>query len=341
MPTAQQLQDNPNDYTIVQLQAFESQQPGILTRAFGQDVSTAITNYAAPQQLPTAPLDKARGMTRDCTEVYFWGINSTGKTCALGTLLYNAVQQTSYRPEPEGNGQAYRDAIVRCFSQPIVTLPPGNPTNSINEIVFTLKGNHNKEYPLALLDMAGEVLLGIYESTTPGGTTTATRKQALDYINRFIKTNGNPKIHFFVIEYNSVNRSYPVTINGQIHQMGAPQLMDNCIQYLVKNNVLHNSDAAFVLVTKCDHSIPNRDQAARSYILNTPQLANTYSNILTDYCKNHELGGYGIIPFSIGQVYGQSMCKINTKDAANVFDIIRQCAPYTSFLQRYFKFLFD
>ena len=107
----------------------------------------------------------------ESTEVYFWGIPSSGKSCALGAILSAANSgevAKSMHPDVNCQGYGYMTRLSSLFRKNrISVLPPGTPTCSDEE-------------------------------------------NALDTITKLLHDNRtkNRKIHFFVLEYGAENREY-------------------------------------------------------------------------------------------------------------------------------------
>ena len=97
------------------------------------------------------------------TAVYFWGFPSSGKTCAIGTIL-KALGESSFEPEPS-QGYNYMNSLRDLFNSDgeIFKLPPGTTSDNIFDMKF-LYSNNNKSYPVSCVDLAGEVLMGMDEN---------------------------------------------------------------------------------------------------------------------------------------------------------------------------------
>ena len=284
------------------------------------------------------------------TAVYFWGFPSSGKTCAIGTVL-KALGKSSFEPEPS-QGYNYMTSLMDLFSSDgeIFKLPKGTTSDNIFDMKF-LYSNNNKSYPVSCVDLAGEVLMGmhenngavpnpdenpeVYEDSQPYGS--VSRKKAMDALYKiFVKnsTKDNRNIHFFVIEYGADKKKY----SGSSQQT----LLDAAVTYLKKYEIFkNNTDGIYIIVTKSDKTGLNgveRDVAVCQYV---EEKYNGFWKSLGEICKKYEINGGNkprILPFSIGEVRLGDLCKSDIVDANKVVGIIEEAA-YGTRNDRIGKFL--
>ena len=111
-----------------------------------------------PDLPPAKPLEAIK---KDYTEVYFWGIPSSGKTCALGAIMSAAKNGTNVKAmHPDGNcqGAAYMMQLADLFDPETVSvLPPRTDVQDTYEMRFTLVGEDGREHKLAFVDLSGEL----------------------------------------------------------------------------------------------------------------------------------------------------------------------------------------
>lgn len=102
------------------------------------------------------------------TEVYFWGIPSSGKSCALGAILSvagNGRVARSMRKDNDCQGYGYMTRLAALFNGGQVgTLPAGTSIYSTYEMGFDLEDQGNAEHPLTCIDLAGELVRCMYKS---------------------------------------------------------------------------------------------------------------------------------------------------------------------------------
>ena len=88
--------------------------------------------FQAPQ--PITKITKS-----PCTEVYFWGIPSSGKSCALGAILSSANSgkvAKSMQRDPDCQGFGYMNRLANLFNTngTVGTLPEGTTISSTYEM---------------------------------------------------------------------------------------------------------------------------------------------------------------------------------------------------------------
>ena len=97
------------------------------------------------------------------TEVYLWGIPSSGKTCALGALLCSLRNDKDVAirmvPIPSAQGFGYMTQLEQVFplNNAICKLPGRTPTKTNFAIGLELEDTMGKVHPVTLVDMAGEL----------------------------------------------------------------------------------------------------------------------------------------------------------------------------------------
>ena len=103
-----------------------------------------------------------------CTEVYFWGIPSSGKSCALGAILSSANSgrvAKSMQRDPDCQGYGYMNRLANLFKTngAVGTLPEGTAISSTYEMGFILEDEDRKEHPITCIDLAGELVRCMYK----------------------------------------------------------------------------------------------------------------------------------------------------------------------------------
>ena len=253
-----------------------------------------------------------------CTEVYFWGIPSSGKTCALGAILSvaNSGKEATMQRDNDCQGYGYMNKLTAIFNpkKGVGTMPPGTPTTSTYEMGFTLEDKEGKEHPITCIDLAGELVLCMYKHDA-GEALTEQQENVLKTLTDILIDNrtSNRKMHFFVIEYGAENREYA----GLTQQF----YLDAAVRYIQRTKIFEKgTDGVYVLITKVDKAKAvgkELQDKLRAYISDNYQ--NFYSG-LKSICKKNEINGGNveIIPFTLGTVCFQDYCKFNGDTAAAV-----------------------
>ena len=121
-------------------------------------INKMLTNTGIQNFEPARPLQTIK---EPCTEVYFWGIPSSGKTCALGAILSaakNGLVARSMIPDNNCQGFGYMNRLSSIFFPGrVCRLPGGTPVTSTYEMRFELEDQEHQIHHVACIDMAGEL----------------------------------------------------------------------------------------------------------------------------------------------------------------------------------------
>lgn len=263
--------------------------------------------------------EKMDRIHKQSTEVYFWGIPSSGKSCALGAILSVAASgrvARSMDPDIASQGYGYMTKLINLFKDGEVGVLMGDtPVTSFYEMGFDLIDNENKKHPITFIDMAGELMRCMYKENS-GDPMNSTQKQMLDTMTNVLIDNRstNRKIHIFVIEYGAENRLYD----------GLPQkvFLDGALSYIKNTNIfMDNTDAIYIMITKTDKAKDITPDTFRDYI-RKEYLG--FNNGLEQICRDNEInrGKVEKIAFSLGEVCFQNYCKFDPRPAENVVKIL-------------------
>ncbi|MBO6252590.1 MAG: hypothetical protein J6O49_02910, partial [Bacteroidaceae bacterium] len=236
-----------------------------------------------------------------CTEVYFWGIPSSGKSCALGAILSaakNGRTARSMQQDPDCQGYGYMTRLSNLFrsNSSVGTLPEGTAISSTYEMGFILEDEDGKEHPITCIDLAGELVRCMYKQDA-GEPLTTEQEQVLKTLTDILIDNRtkNRKIHFFVIEYGAEDREYE----------GLPQqdYLAAAVAYIQRTGIFQkDTDGLYLLVTKVDKAKAvgkELQEKLKAYISENYQ---GFYNGLKKICKDNEINGgkVDIQPFTLG-----------------------------------------
>lgn len=260
---------------------------------------------------------------KEGTEVYFWGIPSSGKTCALGGVLSVAnsghVAKTMSM-DIHCQGYAYMNRLANLFKEGDATFLPGSTGfTQTYAMSFDLMDQKNKIHPITLVDLAGEVFKAMYWSNADASKLTDPQKKHLETITSILGNNRseNRKIHFFVIEYGAENRQYD----------GFPQntYLNGALQYIDQTGILNkDTDGLYILLSKSDKAMEDGVENVgdiRNYI--SKGYANFY-NGLVKLSQQYEINGghVDIVPFTLGKVCFKDFCLFDGTDSEEVVKIL-------------------
>ena len=260
--------------------------------------------------------EKLEKINKQSTEVYFWGIPSSGKSCALGAILSVAASgrvARSMDPDTESQGYGYMMKLINLFQNGEVgTLMEGTSVDSFYEMGFDLVDNDSKIHPITCIDMR------CMFKANAGDPMSETDEIMLDTMTKVLIDNRstNRKMHIFVIEYGAENRLYE----------GLPQrvYLEGAVSYIKNTGIFRkDTDAIYIMITKADKAKNATRETFTDYI-NDKYLG--FYNGLEQICKDNEInkGKVEKLAFSLGDVCFQNYCRFNSRPAENVVNLILQ-----------------
>ena len=256
---------------------------------------------------------------KQSTEVYFWGIPSSGKSCALGAILSVASNGTVANvmdADTDSQGYGYMNYLIHHFPQNEVgTLIGGTPIEAFYEMGFDLIDKDDKIHPITCIDMAGELMRCMFKSNA-GMSLEEKDLKMLDTMTKVLIDNRstNRKMHIFVIEYGAEDRLYE----------GYPQrvYLEGAVSYIKNTGIFKkDTDAIYIMITKAD-KVKNATRETFTNYINNNYLG--FYNGLDQICKDNEINGKKVekIAFSLGEVCFQNYCRFNSRPAENVVKLI-------------------
>lgn len=295
-------------------------------------INKMLTNTGIQNFEPARPLQTIK---EPCTEVYFWGIPSSGKTCALGAILSaakNGLVARSMIPDNNCQGFGYMNRLSSIFFPGrVCRLPGGTPVTSTYEMRFELEDQEHQIHHVACIDMAGELFTCMFMQDA-GEQLRDDQQQALETLHNILLSNrsNNNKIHFFVVEYGAEKRLF----NG----LPQAEYLNSAAAHLNNMGLFNsNTDAIYVLISKVDNASykGSLDDHLLKYM--TKNYLGFYNNLLR-ICKEHNInnGRVNIVPFSIGEVCFKDYCLFDATSATKVVDLFIRYSYYEekSWLQK-------
>jgi hypothetical protein len=273
-------------------------------------------NFNSWKDLP--PLESKR------TDVYFFGQPGSGKSCVLASLFYylekNGLMQVNLTNQA---GALYRAKLKDDFEFGV--LPPSTAVDGVNYIALDVRDgeDRNRWHPLNFIEMSGENFNSAFEE----GINSSNINQ------RNYLTNDNRKIIFFVIDYNA-------HLQGRIGEYSQSSMMVNVLELLDLSNILGQTEAIYILLTKTD-LFPqgiNRLEYSKEF------LEANYNNFIQNckdkqykYRKKNEIA-LAVFPYSIGDVkFVDILTSIDHESPGNIVDIIREHSFVTESKSRLFS----
>lgn len=263
------------------------------------------------------------------TEVYFWGVPGSGKTCAMAAILSRARQMGCFAPR-KGEGLGYMNELSTMFiperDRPAVCLPAGSDVDTtqylpltLNEKVEDRKGKqHIKQHNLSVIEISGEIFECFSREVEGKPYKTKEHQATYERLKEYLRSEDNPKYHFFILD------SKPMRDSDQM------LYLQNAALYFQEEGVFNKTTQGIsLIVTKSDVLSPDRNE----WVKCATDAAKTYFDSLVTQLKvivgDPEEGGLGlsdgtlqVIPLSIGEVFFQSLCMFDPAPASVLVNLL-------------------
>ena len=272
-----------------------------------------------PPQKFMAPEPMTHVSMNPCTEIYFWGIPSSGKSCALGAILRAAnsgKMARSMQRNPNCQGYGYMNRLANLFEPngSVGILPEGTAISSTYEMGFILEDEDGKEHPITCIDLAGELVRCMYKKDA-GEPLTDEQVAVLQTLTNVLidKRTDNRKIHFFVIEYGAEDRLY--------EGLRQSVYLEAAVAYIQRTGIFKkDTDGLYLLISKVDKAHVEGNELREKLREYISKYYQGFYNGLTKICKDNEINGgkVEIQPFTLGSVCFQNYCKFQDDTAATV-----------------------
>jgi hypothetical protein len=258
------------------------------------------------------------------TEVYFWGIPGSGKTCALAAIL-NRAENLGYLDIAKAPAYDYMTRLKNIFNKKYAILPPASPVETTQYLPFVLKKGRDKPRSVSLIELSGEIFQCFYNKNASKPLQSQQHEDTFNSLIRFLKGK-NRKIHFFFIDFEKENEE-----DASGYTQG--DYLAAASTYFRDNDIFGKStDAIYLVITKSDLMPNTRTYEQRvEYAKNHLKTHNfsAFVNALKARCIQHSINA-GILtvePFSLGEVYFQQICEFDNTSATKIIDILIDRIP--------------
>lgn len=299
-----------------------------------------VVNYDEPtlefNEIPKIKDDVPEGFT----DVFFWGIPSSGKTCALSVILRTMKDKYSMTSPPIATkfGSTYRDSLVNIFSNKTGYLPAATQKDRTQYMPLLLKKRNNdkdKYRQISFFELSGEVFKYFYELENGSNILAEDDRDhvesAFNTLNLLLNSN-NKKIHFFFIDYKQETKGIK-----DKHNLTQENYLSAAATYFRdKNDIFKKkTDAVYIVVTKADEiKAENKTEKAKDFL---NENFGSFIDSIEVLCKRDSVH-FNVKLFSIGDVYFKGICKINYYYAENIVeDLLRIVKPINE--SRFAKFM--
>ncbi len=325
-----ELKEDINRYSASKIQ--EKIENGVtswdnLETIFNKEQINAIKSYKRPKQLD--PVTDMGKLPQGYTEVYFWGLRGTGKTCAIGaTIGYLKGVRRSINPI-QGPGIKYLYQLQSLFKNDgkVCILPPGSMMTdeekkaNLPNMSFSFKEkDRTKEHRAMLIDVAGEVFSGIFKKMNKLDVD-EDEENAIERLKTCLCDRYNNKIHFFIVEYGDDSI---VNFDG-FGEVNKSAVMQSLAEYFKEEKVFKSSSVSMnILITKCDRIKEgiSKKEACQKFLDDSGW--GSVVNGLDDIAEKSHNNKVPKIMFSIGNVFAQDLCVFDPSDAEKIVNIIEE-----------------
>ncbi len=290
-----------------------------------------VYNYTEPNlRFNDIPQDES-DIPSDYTDIFFWGIPSSGKTCALAAILSTIDKNyTMEAPDTDQKfGSTYRTSLVNMFRNNVGNLPGRTVKDRTQYMPFLFykRGEKNKR-KISFFELSGEVFQYFFEVVNNSQVINEYDREAIEKSFRtlaLLLNSNNQKIHFFFIDYNQETK-HTADNNGltQSDYLGAA-----ATYFRDRNNIFRKkTDAVYVVITKSDE-IKEDDKVETAKVFLQDNFG-SFMDVLKNQCKSNSVD-FKTKLFSIGDVYFKRICKINKSYSDDIIqDLLKRVKPSSS-----------
>lgn len=287
----------------------------------------------------------------ESTEIYFWGMPASGKTCALCAILgtvRNGDVVDHVNVNASSSGYGYMKMATDMFRtgmsgygndlHSVMLLPLGTSEVAFYELGMQILDKEGYRHPVTCVDMAGETIRSMYKSNANMQLTNS-QQEVLDSLNAILTHNhrpGNRMLHVFVVEYGAENRSYEgldqlTLLEGAIDYLQNLKMQRRKGLFRTKRYGIFEEDAdgIYIMVTKADKMKADSIEELRERTMDYVRSAyGNFYNGLKYLCEKYNInapvddrgrivgkGRLMVIPFSIGNTCFQDYCIFNSSTA--------------------------
>ena len=284
-----------------------------------------VVDYEEPKLILNARPESVADIPLGYTDVFFWGIPTSGKTCALATIFYTIKKKyTIENPKIETKfGTTYRHSLTNeVFKNGIGHLPERTVNVDTQYMPFLLrKRNEQHSRKISFFELSGELFWHFYEIVHGRKISTDAARATFDAL-KLVLDSKNQKIHFFFIDYNQETKG-----SKDRHGLTQEDYLDAAATYFRdKDDIFKKkTDAVYVIVTKSDEiKSGNKTQAAKQFLEDN---FGSFMDIIKRRRKDNVKVDVKI--FSIGDVYFKRICKMNSEYAEDIIEeLLNTIKPY-------------
>lgn len=250
------------------------------------------------------------------TEVYFWGLPGSGKTCAISAILSTGVKDGDIHTG-RGSGSHYMNQLSNIFLTKCGILPGSTVSEKVQYLPFDLTDKRGVKHPIALIELSGEVFETNYfinHDLPVDDDHLKTFKKVKSYLK-----GPNKKIHFFITD---VTKDPTKPDQYDITQQ---QYLQDMMSFLDEQKVIKNTtDGVYFIATKSDTLSLDKSLWKKLAIEHLSRDYKAFINSMKSTLKKNGLpDDIYVIPFSLGDIYFNKLCIYDNSSALEIIDILK------------------
>lgn len=271
------------------------------------------------RQLPVSRLENPHSEDGN-TDVYFFGVSGSGKTCVLAGLM-SLTGQLGFRFDPKGPGGGGNYAMeLRNYARTSM-LPPATDQNYIQVIDAQINDEDGNLHKIALIEMSGEKTAEFAAIENP------TSLEDLGAGASGLLSNDNNKVLFFVIDPTNEKN---VQMGRDSSQWVMQSDVLDCVSSLLSKNpsLMKKVVAIHVILTKSDTLGDYVDQN----LIQDRLTEQGYSAVLQSIkaiCQKYDINkqtGFqvGLYPFCVGKFMPGDVYTFDETDSLKILRVIQK-----------------
>ena len=271
------------------------------------------------RQLPVSRLENPHS-EEGSTDIYFFGVSGSGKTCVLSGLM-SLTGQLGFKFDPKGPGGGGNYAMeLRNYARSSM-LPPATDQSYIQDIDAQIDDEEGHLHKISFIEMSGEKTALFAAMDNPSSTDDLGPGAA------GLLSNNNNKVLFFVIDPTN-EKNVEMGMGSQQWVLQSDVLA--CISALLSKNptLLKKVVAIHVILTKSDTLGDYVDKNTIMERLTEQGYLAVFSDI-KEICQRYEINkqtGFevGLYPFHVGKFMPGDVYTFDPTDSLKILRVIQQ-----------------
>lgn len=274
--------------------------------------------HSEQRDLPVTTLDNPHSQEGN-TDIYFFGIPGSGKTCVLaGLMSLSGKFGFDFDPRGESGGGPY--ATELCNYARSSMLPPKTDQTYIQVIDCTIDDEEHNSHNISIIEMGGE------KTRDFAFMQNATSLDDLGPGAAALLQNNNNKVLFFVID--PTNEKY-IKMDDGSEQLIKQDNVLNCVASLLEKNdkLMDKVTAIHIILTKSD----TLGEYADAHVIEDRLTQQGYKAVMSrikKICDKYDINeayGFevGLFPFCVGKFMPGDVYTFDETDSLKILNVIR------------------